>query len=44
MAEEELWLAGEAGPRIKSFQTTLTPNPEKLYKFCSETKQEDTAV
>ena len=27
---------------INSFQTTLTPNPEKLYKYYSVTKQEET--
>ena len=30
------------GARLNSFQTTLTPNLEKLYKYYSVTKQEET--
>ena len=29
---------------MSSFQTTLTPNPEKLYKYRSVTKQYETCV
>ena len=29
---------------MNSFQTTLTPNPEKFYKYCSVPKQPETCV
>ena len=36
---EDDTLLGESRRNMNSFQTTLTPNPEKLYRYCSVVKR-----